>query len=47
MEENYSKDLPNKNTEGPSVLTIKRILAFSKAMNTFSSEKEIDNTKKL
>ena len=37
MEKNYSKKLPNNNSEGPSDLTIKRILAFSKAMNTMNS----------
>ncbi|MEL0225750.1 MAG: hypothetical protein VW912_03640 [Flavobacteriaceae bacterium] len=31
MEELYSKN--NKTTEGPSDLTIKRILAFSKALD--------------
>ncbi len=33
----YSKNLPNNNSEGPSDLTIKRILAFSKAMNPMNS----------
>ena len=37
MGKNYSKNLPNNNSEGPSDLTIKRILAFSKAMNTLNS----------
>ena len=41
MEERYStKNLPKKD-QGPSDLTIKRILAFSKALN--SNKKTVSN----
>ncbi len=36
MEKNYSTNIPSNNSEGPSDLTIKRNLAFSKAMNIFN-----------
>ena len=34
MEERYSTENLSKKDQGPSDLTIKRILAFSKALNT-------------
>ena len=34
MEERYSTENLPKNDQGPSDLTIKRILAFSKALNS-------------
>ena len=45
MEQRYSKK-NNPNTEGPSELTIKRILAFSKALNAHKKESKHTSPKK-
>ncbi len=37
MEQNYSKKKPELTTEGPSDLSVKRILAFSKAFKTLNT----------
>ena len=40
MEQNYSKKKPQTSTDGPSDLSVKRILAFSKAFKTLNTAKE-------
>ena len=40
MEQNYSKNKPQTSTDGPSDLSVKRILAFSKAFKTLNTSKE-------
>lgn len=40
MEQNYSEKKLKLKSEGPSELTVKRILAFSKAYKTMNASKE-------
>jgi hypothetical protein len=45
MEQNYSEKKPKNLKEGPSDLTVKRILAFSKAYKTLNTPKDVSKTK--
>lgn len=47
MEQRYSKELSETNPVGPSDLTIKRILAFSKAMSKTSSKNKKESKKEF
>tara|TARA_B100000767_G_scaffold275784_1_gene315566 strand:+ start:6381 stop:6527 length:147 start_codon:yes stop_codon:yes gene_type:complete len=40
MEKNYSNKNPSNKKEGPSELTVKRILAFSKAYKTLNDSNQ-------
>ena len=40
MEQNYYKKKPQTSTNGPSDLSVKRILAFSKAFKTLNTSEE-------
>jgi hypothetical protein len=40
MEQNYPKQKPQTSTDGPSDLSVKRILAFSKAFKTLNTIEE-------
>jgi len=46
MEQNYSKKNPLIVTDGPSDLSIKRILAFSKAFKTLNTSDDLLKPKK-
>jgi len=45
MEQNYSKKKPQTLTDGPSDLSVKRILAFSKAFKTLNTAEESTKSK--
>ena len=46
MEQNYSKKKPETIPEGPSDLSVKRILAFSKAFKTLNATEDPIKPKK-
>jgi hypothetical protein len=46
MEQNYSKKKPQTSTDGPSDLSVKRILAFSKAFKTLNTSDDLLKLKK-
>jgi hypothetical protein len=45
MEKNYPINKPKISHDGPSDLTVKRILAFSKAFKSFNTSEDVTKAK--